>query len=204
MCVKRAFFMKLFLVLCVQSVYDVDVPIIQNKKRRNMNSMKNFTRILLVVLSLMMALSAVGCSANKAPAAAPEVNVPVEDIANELMAMPETFPMLGFMGEEILTDMFGIDFSLLEEYSLNDPMMNVHAHILYIAKVKDAADVETVKASFQTRLEAMQSSFEMYLPDQYDLAMEGKIVDNGRYVMLVIAPDTDAVIEKFNAALTAK
>lgn len=164
--------------------------------------MKKLTRILLVVLSLMLALSAVGCSAGKE--AAPEVNVPVQEIADEILAMPEVFPALGFMGEELLSDMFGIDFSLLEEYSLNDPMMNVHAHILYIAKVKDAADVETVKAAFENRLTAMQSAFEMYLPDQYDLALAGKIVDNGRYVMLVIAPDTDAVVEIFNNKLAAK
>ena len=56
----------------------------------------------------------------------------------------------------------------------------------------------------QTRLEAMQASFEMYLPDQYDLAMEGKIVENGKYVMLVISQDNDAVINKFNEMLTAK
>ena len=178
--------------------------------------MKKLTRILLVVLSLMLALSAIGCTAKQEPEATvtpeatpevtpvPEVNVPVQTIADEILAMPETFPALGFMGEELLTEMFGIDFALLEEYSLNDPMMNVHAHILYIAKVKDAADMETVKAAFQTRLEAMQASFEMYLPEQYDMAMEGKIVDNGRYVMLVVAPDTEAVIEKFNTALTAK
>ena len=165
--------------------------------------MKKFTRVMLVVLSLMLALSAVGCSA-KAPEAAPEVNVPVQTIYDEIMTIPDAFPMLGFMGEEILTDMFGIDFSLLEEYSLNDPMMNVHAHILYIAKVKDAADVEAVKAAFETRLTAMQASFEMYLPDQYDLAMAGQIVDNGKYVMLVVSQDNEAVIAKFNDALTAK
>lgn len=171
--------------------------------------MKKFTRILLVVLSLMLALSAVGCAA-KAPhntdksEAAPEVNVPVQEIADAILATPDLFPMLGFMGEEILTEMFGIDFALLEEYSLNDPMMNVHAHMLYIAKVKDIADMAAVKEDFQTRLEAMQASFEMYLPDQYDLAMNGQIVDNGKYVMLVVSTDAEGVIAKFNEMLTAK
>ena len=165
--------------------------------------MKKFVKIMLVVLSLMMALNAVGCAA-KAPEAAPEVNVPVEDIANAIMSTPDLFPALGFMGEEILTDMFGIDFSKLEEYSLNDPMMNVHAHILYIAKVKDAADMASVKTAFESRLTAMQSAFEMYLPDQYDLAMAGEIVENGKYVMLVISTDNETVINTFNDMLTAK
>ena len=161
-------------------------------------------KIISLLLVLVMVLGLVACGKADAPAAAPEVNVPVADLATEIMNLPDMFPALTFMGEEILTDMFGVDFSLLEEHSLNDPMMNVHAHILYIAKVKDAANMEAVKASFQTRLEAMQASFEMYLPDQYDLAMEGKIVENGKYVMLVISQDNDAVINKFNEMLTAK
>lgn len=48
-------------------------------------------------------------------------------------------------GEEVVSEMCGLDYSLLEEASLNDAMMNVHARVLYIAKVKDIADVDTVK-----------------------------------------------------------
>ena len=160
-------------------------------------------KFLMIVLALMMALTTIACGAKTdAPAAAPEVNVPVEDIANEIMQIPDMFPMLGFMGEDILTEMFGVDFSLLEEYSLNDPMMNVHAHIVYVAKVKDVANMEAVKASFQTRLEAMQGMFEMYLPDQYDIACNAKLetLEDGT-ILMVMSPDQDQIFDSIKAAV---
>lgn len=163
--------------------------------------MKKITRVLLIALALLMALSTVSCSA-KTPAA-DEVNIPVQDIADELMSLPDQFGALGFMGEDVLTDLIGLDFSMLDEYSLNDAMMNVHAHVLYVAKVKDEGDMDSVKAAFQKRLELMQASFERYLPEQYDLAMNGKIEVNGKYILLVISWDSQLVVDTFNELLTA-
>lgn len=172
--------------------------------------MRKFTRFLLIALALLMALSTVACSSGTPasspsadPTPIPEISVPVQDIADELMALPDQFGALGFMGEDVLTDLIGLDFSMLEEYSLNDAMMNVHAHILYVAKVKDETNMESVKAAFQTRLELMQASFERYLPEQYDLAMDGKIEVNGKYILLVISADSQTVVDKFNELLTA-
>ena len=51
--------------------------------------MKNCKKLLLLVLALCLALAAVGCA--PAEEAAPEVNVPVQDIADELLAMEDQF-----------------------------------------------------------------------------------------------------------------
>lgn len=108
----------------------------------------------------------------------------MQDIADELLAMEDQFASMMDFGEEAVSEMCGLDYSLLEEASLNDAMMNVHARVLYIAKVKDIADVDTVKEAFQKRLDLLQQTFETYLPDQYELAKAGQIVSNGKYVML--------------------
>ena len=112
--------------------------------------MKKLTRLFFAALALVLALNLFGCAAAPAepsatpeptPTPVPEVNVPVQDIADKLLAMEDMFPSaMGFMGEEMITESCGLDFSLLSEYSLNDPMMNVHAHMLYVAKVKDEAE----------------------------------------------------------------
>ena len=144
-------------------------------------------------------------TATPTPTPVPEVNVPVQDIADQLLAMEDMFPSaMGFMGEEMITESCGLDFSLLSEYSLNDPMMNVHAHMLYIAKTKDEADVPAVEEAFSKRLELMQDIFSTYLPAQYDLAMAGQVVSNGKYVLMVVSNDSQAVVDEFNRLLTAE
>ena len=174
--------------------------------------MKKLTRLFFAALALVLALSLFGCAAAPAepsatpePTPVPEVNVPVQDIADALLAMPDMFPSaMGFMGEEMITENCGLDFSLLSEYSLNDPMMNVHAHMLYVAKVKDEADVPAVEEAFGKRLELMQDIFSTYLPAQYDLAMAGQVVSNGKYVLMVVSNDAQAVVDEFNRLLTAE
>ena len=178
--------------------------------------MKKLTRLFFAALALVLALSLFGCAAAPAepsatpeptvePTPVPEVNVPVQDIADALLAMPDMFPSaMGFMGEEMITESCGLDFSLLSEYSLNDPMMNVHAHMLYVAKVKDEADVPAVEEAFGKRLTLMQDIFSTYLPAQYDLAMAGQVVSNGKYVLMVVSNDAQAVVDEFNRLLTAE
>lgn len=180
--------------------------------------MKKLTRLFFAALALVLALTLFGCAAAPAepsPTAeptpeptstpVPEVNVPVQDIADQLLAMEDMFPSaMGFMGEEMITESCGLDFSLLSEYSLNDPMMNVHAHMLYVAKVKDEADVPAVEETFGKRLTLMQDIFSTYLPAQYDLAMAGQVVSNGKYVLMVVSNDSQAVVDEFNRLLTAE
>lgn len=176
--------------------------------------MKKLTRLFFAALALVLALNLFGCAAAPAepsatpeptPTPVPEVNVPVQDIADKLLAMEGMFPSaMGFMGEEMITESCGLDFSLLSEYSLNDPMMNVHAHMLYIAKVKDEADVPAVEEAFGKRLTLMQDIFSTYLPAQYDLAMAGQVVSNGKYVLMVVSNDAQAVVDEFNRLLTAE
>ena len=180
--------------------------------------MKKLTRLFFAALALVLALTLFGCAAAPAepsptveptpeptPTPVPEVNVPVQDIADQLLAMEGMFPpAMGFMGEEMITESCGLDFSLLSEYSLNDPMMNVHAHMLYVAKVKDEADVPAVEEAFSKRLELMQDIFSTYLPAQYDLAMAGQVVSNGKYVLMVVSNDSQAVVDEFNRLLTAE
>ena len=105
--------------------------------------------------------------------------------------------------QDLFAEMCGLDLSLLEDYSLNDAMMNVKSHTLYIAKVKDAADMDAVKTAFQTRKEQMEQSFERYLEDQYEIAKAGQIVTSGNWVMLVICEDSPKVVDRFNELMGA-
>ena len=95
----------------------------------------------------------------------------------------------------------GLDLGLIEEGKYYDPMMNIRVFTCYIAKVKDASNVETVKTGFEKCLKAQQDAFAQYLPDQYELALKGQVVVEGNYVMLAILEDTPAAVSAFQSLL---
>lgn len=178
--------------------------------------MKN-AKMLMIALAAVLALSLVGCSSAPAASASPEVSASAEatpvptpeitmtaqEIADDLMNIDDLFSSMDHSEQDLFAEMCGLDLSLLEDYSLNDAMMNVKSHTLYIAKVKDAADMDAVKTAFQTRKEQMEQSFERYLEDQYEIAKAGQIVTFGNWVMLVICEDSPKVVDRFNELMGA-
>ena len=178
--------------------------------------MKN-AKMLMIALAAVLALSLFGCSSAPAASASPEVSASAEatpvptpeitmtaqEIANDLMNIDDLFSSMDHSEQDLFAEMCGLDLSLLEDYSLNDAMMNVKSHTLYIAKVKDAADMDAVKTAFQTRKEQMEQSFERYLEDQYEIAKAGQIVTSVNWVMLVICEDSPKVVDRFNELMGA-
>lgn len=155
---------------------------------------KPIAKLSLALAVLMLALLA-GCAPK------PQTkNVPVEEIASKVIpeelknAMMESDP--AFVAEAT-----GLDLGLIEEGKYYDPMMNIRVFTCYIAKVKDASNVETVKTGFEKRLKAQQDAFAQYLPDQYELALKGQVVVEGNYVMLAILEDTPAAVSAFQSLL---
>lgn len=178
--------------------------------------MKN-AKMLMIALAAVLVLSLVGCSSAPAASASPEVSASAEatpvptpeitmtaqEIADDLMNIDDLFSSMDHGEQDLFAEMCGLDLSMLEDYSLNDAMMNVKSHTLYIAKVKDAADMDAVKTAFQTRKEQMEQSFERYLEDQYEIAKAGQIVTSGNWVMLVICEDSPKVVDRFNELMGA-
>ena len=178
--------------------------------------MKN-AKMLMIALAAVLALSLVGCSSAPAASASPEVSASAEatpvptpeitmtaqEIADDLMNIDDLFSSMDHSEQDLFAEMCGLDLSLLEDYSLNDAMMNVKSHTLYIAKVKDTADMDAVKTAFQTRKEQMEQSFERYLEDQYEIAKAGQIVTSSNWVMLVICEDSPKVVDRFNELMGA-
>ena len=161
--------------------------------------MKN-AKMLMIALAAVLALSLVGCSSAPAASASPEVSASAEatpvptpeitmtaqEIADDLMNIDDLFSSMDHSEQDLFAEMCGLDLSLLEDYSLNDAMMNVKSHTLYIAKVKDAADMDAVKTE-----------------DQYEIAKAGQIVTSGNWVMLVICEDSPKVVDRFNELMGA-
>lgn len=174
-------------------------------------------KFVSLTLSVLMALSIVtftGCAAKDtggetttAPTTTtqPETttqakNVSVADLAEKVKSASTQITTME-MEEDIAKDFYNLDLSLLEEYSFNIAMMNVKCDEISIAKVKDAKDIETVKKAMEYRYENIMKTWEMYLPDQLEIAKKGKIVAEGNYVMLIVAEGVEDGIKTFQDEL---
>ena len=69
--------------------------------------------------------------------------------------------------------------------------MNTSADHLIGLKVKDGK-VDEVRTALENRKNEIVKNFEEYLPDQYEKAQAGRIIQKGNYLFLVIGGNADA------------
>ena len=149
-----------------------------------------FALILSAVLILSL-LTACGGKKEGKQVDLPELWASMEENL-ELPAMME-------MDDNALDFLYGMDAADLESYVGRIPMMNVHATEFFLAKVKDGK-MDDVKKILENRQSNLEQQWSQYLPDQYALVKNAKLVTNGNYVLFCISEDADSVVNAFNDA----
>lgn len=94
------------------------------------------------------------------------------------------------MDESSLKEVFGVDPADIEEYYGEYSAVNTSADHIIGLKVKDGK-VDAVRQALEARKEEIVKNFEEYLPDQYEKAQAGQIIQKGNYLFLVIAGDSE-------------
>jgi hypothetical protein len=123
------------------------------------------------------------------------------DIQNSVeFAMTMSIPKDDESSLDYLKDSCGFDTSLMKDFTVRNNMMT-NSDLLFIVEANSSEDVPTIKAMLETHKANVMQSFENYLPEQYDLAEQGQVVENGNYVMLVISQDNDTAIDLFTNGL---
>lgn len=113
----------------------------------------------------------------------------IQDVIMELeenlgITMPEK------LDQQSLQEVFGLNPDDIEEYYGEYSAVNTSADHIIGIKVKDGK-VDAVKSALESRKQEIVDNFEEYLPDQYDKAQAGKIIQKGNYLFLVIAGDSE-------------
>ena len=100
---------------------------------------------------------------------------------------------------EYLSELYGgLDTDRLESYSMVEPMINIKAGMIAVVKVKDEADIDTVKDQLRTRAQSVIDSFEFYLADQYEVAQNYIVRVNGKWVGLFMAENAEELANRFD------
>ena len=112
----------------------------------------------------------------------------------------DDLPSLMSCGDTELQSLYGIDPSLLVDYSLNVPFMNVQATEIFIAEVADG-NMDAVRDGIESRKQNLLDAWSTYLPDQYALVENSQTAIVGNYIIYVVAEDVDSIISIFSSAL---
>lgn len=110
-------------------------------------------------------------------------------------------PSMQDVNDNMLSALYGIDASLLEDYCAKVPLMNVKVNEIAILKVKDSQNVSTVKAALQSRKDSVVQQFQQYLPDQLEIAKAGVVGSSGNYVYLILDPNASSMESALVSAL---
>lgn len=99
---------------------------------------------------------------------------------------------------QTLTEMYQFPADQFEQVVAFFPMIT-NPDTLVIGKLKDGADLETVKAALEAYRQQQEDTFSWYLSQHLPKVQDARLVVEGGYVLFLIAQDADAGVTAFRA-----
>lgn len=118
----------------------------------------------------------------------------VEEIYNEITQSVELISPVP-MGDNFITNYYGIDPEKLEEYVFVMSEEATSAETVVIMKVKDEGDVEAMCKALQVVVDEKRSEMQDYLPEQFEIVDKSSVKSSGSYAYLVISEQADAILQ---------
>ena len=100
--------------------------------------------------------------------------------------------------EETLAEAYQFPVDQFEQVVAFFPMIT-NPDTLVIGKLKDGADLETVKAALEAYRQQQEDTFSWYLSQHLPKVQDARLVVEGGYVLFLIAQDADAGVTAFRA-----
>jgi len=94
-----------------------------------------------------------------------------------------------------ITNSYGIDVSLLEEYVFSMSEASTSAECIIMIKVGDEVTTDEICEKLEQWKEYREQELEDYLPEQYNLVNESEINCEGEYVWLVISANSQSILD---------
>lgn len=142
--------------------------------------------------AMLAALS--GCGGAEKAAAAD-----LQAVYNEIGALPE-LPEMIVLEEKRIDSYYGIDAAACPQIHMAVSGDGLRVDEIWLIEAGSDEDADAIETNAQSRIERLCAETENYLPDQYAVAKEGKVLRQGRCVALFISPEAEAMAEIFEKA----
>ncbi|MDR3767153.1 MAG: DUF4358 domain-containing protein [Butyricicoccus sp.] len=136
---------------------------------------------------------------NPTPPATENKGPAVSDVASAVEgALAPEGQMMSLTADD-LSSLYGLDSSSVEGFVGKMPMMNVKATEYLVVKAAPGK-TETVKSGMLKRQADLDATWKQYLPEQYELVKNYKLVTKGDYVLFAVGENAQAAVDAFNSA----
>lgn len=135
-----------------------------------------------------------------APVATPKPSISTSDLMNKIIgSMGET--SLSELPSELYEGVYGINPANYDSVLIYGSMVNVQANEVIVIKTKSEGDIAGAKSALSARKANLEEQWKRYLPEQYELVQNGKIVSKGLYAALIIGNGAAGGASAFNSAI---
>ena len=118
---------------------------------------------------------------------------------NDMISQYEFQSLQAFTGEVLESYYPGMSAIATEQCLVMGTMMSMNNGEFCLVEVSDSKDVDTVKSIFQTRIDNMAGGGAWYPGPTEIWTNSSRVVSNGNYVMMVVNPSCDDIVDAFNA-----
>lgn len=105
------------------------------------------------------------------------------------------------MDDDFISNYYGIDATLLEEYVFSMSGDAAQAETVIIMKVKNTDDLAGLTESLQTVVDEKKNEMENYIPEQFAIVEQSKVQTKDNYIWLVISENADAITDIIESGL---
>ena len=158
--------------------------------------MEKRKRLLLVIAAILVITFFASCG-NEADNTA--VNVDIQSFYDK-MSSELDITELHTLSEKKINSTYGIDASACPQIIIARSNNALVTDEIWLIEAANAEDAEAYAEKAKTCIEQKCQENENYLPDQYAVAKNGKVVSAGNYVAMFVSPDADAMESMFKAA----
>lgn len=156
-------------------------------------------KIIAIVLTLVLALSLSACASRPVQSIGDEVEATTlsgDNVATDIdihtvleqitLLVKDDEPM--DIDEDALTSLYGIDTAWVKDFACIATMSGVFPSDILMFEVADEAGKDNIKQVLEAKLDDFLTQAQNYDEDSYALAKSCKVLENGDYIALFLAP----------------
>lgn len=122
------------------------------------------------------------------------------DLAGVYAQYADKLPVMMELDETERLDFMGLEADDCQQAIVAICGSGLGADEVWLIQAKDAAALERIQKLAENRMAAKAEETESYVPDQYLVVKEGKLVTRGLYFALLVSPEVESMEAIFKAA----